>query len=475
MNNLDLSLIKELTKSFTEHLEIENNQRIILSGKFGTGKSTFVNNFFSDSGKYNAVYLFPVNYSVGSNEDIFKYIKYDILLELFSKKYPIEVIPKLDIWGKLASFFHKNSTTMAASYIAAIPGVGKEITLASSVLAAWNEIVIQLDSLKSSKDNLPPSDLEAFEKFTETIINKEGSLYEFGIETMLIRNMLEKKQKDDKKENVLIIDDLDRIDPEHIFRIFNVFGTHFNDQKNYVGNKFGFDKVVMICDIDNVRSFFHHKYGHEGDFSGYIDKFYSHNIFSYLDFEAINYFSRKLLSSINVIDQNERKTNTLFNDGFVFEIVRELIINRAVNLRNISKWHGKTYVFKKYSHVNDHHLNTEIYPIINKMDFLCEVIGHKVDLIGAIKKINTSKMLLDPKTMMDYALPLIEVFTYGNPPEHDIISFKLDGLTFVFNRGKEDGKASSLTYKGENILQVYEIDMGSFLKNCLIEYLIYLN
>src|SRR5690606_11957375 len=88
------------------------------------------------------------------------------------------------------------------------------------------------------------------------------------------------------KETVLIIDDLDRIDPEHIFRILNVFGAHFENGQfesfsSYTCNKFNFDKVILVCDINNIRNIFHSKYGTATDFAGYIDKFYTHEIFEY--------------------------------------------------------------------------------------------------------------------------------------------------------------------------------------------------
>lgn len=76
------------------------------------------------------------------------------------------------------------------------------------------------------------------------------------------------------KMKVLIIDDLDRIDPEHIFRLFNIFSAHFDYHKG-TDNKFGFNKVVFVCDIRNIRNMFHSRYGAATDFTGYIDKFYS--------------------------------------------------------------------------------------------------------------------------------------------------------------------------------------------------------
>ena len=40
--------IEELFPKFNEHLEIKNNNRILFSGKFGIGKTYFLNEFFEN-------------------------------------------------------------------------------------------------------------------------------------------------------------------------------------------------------------------------------------------------------------------------------------------------------------------------------------------------------------------------------------------------------------------------------------------
>lgn len=83
--------IENELKAFKEHLDI--NERTIFSAKFGDGKTFFLNEFkkeYSDENKkkvdkkekYYFITLYPVNYSVAENQDIFEYIKRDILLQL---------------------------------------------------------------------------------------------------------------------------------------------------------------------------------------------------------------------------------------------------------------------------------------------------------------------------------------------------------------------------------------------------------
>jgi hypothetical protein len=70
--------ISPLFKDFKTHFDLKNNSRILFSAPFGKGKTTFLNLYFDEYNKeYEAFHLYPVNYSVASNEDIFKYIKRD--------------------------------------------------------------------------------------------------------------------------------------------------------------------------------------------------------------------------------------------------------------------------------------------------------------------------------------------------------------------------------------------------------------
>lgn len=67
---------------FAEHLAI--NERAILSAKFGDGKTYFLDKFkekYSKEGYY-FITLYPVNYSVAENADVFEYIKRDIIVQL---------------------------------------------------------------------------------------------------------------------------------------------------------------------------------------------------------------------------------------------------------------------------------------------------------------------------------------------------------------------------------------------------------
>lgn len=81
----------------------------------------------------------------------------------------------------------------------------------------------------------------------------------------------------------MIIEDLDRLDPKHLFRILNVVSAHIDDSKqpDIVGNKFGFNNIVLVMDYDVTKHIFHHFYGEQACYEGYMSKFLSREPFRY--------------------------------------------------------------------------------------------------------------------------------------------------------------------------------------------------
>lgn len=77
----DIIPIDSEVTTFSEYLN--NNCRGILSARFGDGKSFFLNEVKKQlSNKYLFLTIYPVNYQVAENKDIFEYIKRDILLQI---------------------------------------------------------------------------------------------------------------------------------------------------------------------------------------------------------------------------------------------------------------------------------------------------------------------------------------------------------------------------------------------------------
>ena len=142
---------------------------------------------------------------------------------------------------------------------------GKEIVELSEQTKAL------LDDYFSTRKEVKSTTVDKASLFLKSFTSTTGSIYEENSITHLISDILKQIKKNSSKKIILVIDDLDRLDPEHIFRLFNIFSSHFDASDK---NKFDFDKVIFVCDIENIEQIYQHKYGVNVDFSGYIDKFY---------------------------------------------------------------------------------------------------------------------------------------------------------------------------------------------------------
>ncbi|MBX2842896.1 MAG: NTPase KAP [Flammeovirgaceae bacterium] len=279
------------SKEFKKHIEIEDNDRIIFSGRFGIGKTHFLDRFFDvNSDNYEAIHIYPVNYSVASNEDIFELIKYDIFYELINKEnLDFKKIDTSKVFT-LMGYSAKNSHKFLAPFLTLLPVLGK------SLLNIYDRLEILLQDFNEIHDHSQIDELNDIKSFFDKFNLDQGSLYENDFYTELINELVLRLKENDskslakdenykKKEVVLIIDDLDRIDPEHIFRILNVISAH-NDQ--YKEPKFNFDKIIVVCDIENIQKIYHHRYGLDVDFFGYIDKFYADDVFRFENSDGIS-------------------------------------------------------------------------------------------------------------------------------------------------------------------------------------------
>lgn len=239
---------------FERHLNL--NRQTILSAKFGDGKTYFLNQYI-ESHKDDTFFivLHPVNYVVSPNEDIFEYIKRDILCSLVHRAEFKETN-----WVDIFKGIWKNYSILeSVETIAEYVPYGKIATIPFRFL---------------EKVNNEYSVNKFFDRFKE----KPGSLFEMDQFTVAIQHTIQQIQKGGLK-CILIIEDLDRIDPEHLFRILNVLGAHVDEDKNT--NKFGFDNIVAVLDYDTTRHIFQHFYGTQANYKGYMSKFMSSYPFRY--------------------------------------------------------------------------------------------------------------------------------------------------------------------------------------------------
>lgn len=327
--------------SFLQHLELSDNDRILFSGMFGIGKTTFLNHFFNQSeilNKYNVFHLYPVNYSILSNGDIFKYIKYDILYNMLERKM-LQNKSNLDFLAAEPSFVRKNLVNITSLLLLLIPKMGKQLYQLKEEIQNLHRVFLEF-KITDEEEN------EAINKLINSYTKSDGELYEFNTVTKIIHSKLSSL----KQENILIIDDLDRIDPKHIFRLFNVFAAHF-DTKNDDKNKFGFDKIIFVCDVKNIRNIYKHVYGIHTDFNGYIDKFYSREVFHFDNVVNIKNILKQIFNQTTFLGDTPQHTEWLNKNHFLIEtlvlIFSNLLIAGEINLRNILKNYKKEINLKQ--------------------------------------------------------------------------------------------------------------------------------
>ena len=266
----------------------ESESRIIFSAKFGDGKSYFLNEFMKSYNEkkndYYFITLHPVNYVVEENRDVIEYIKRDILFQLikdnriydFKEGYDkiFDAVCNVESLFKLADF---------AASIIPVNGLKEGYKALKGLVSTIEEKHKEQDVLHVVDDYL------------NGFYGKMGSISECDAFTYLIQKSLERMMA----KSVLIIEDLDRIDPAHLFRIMNVLSSQV-DNPYYSevphGNKFGFDKIILVMDYEIARHLFHHFYGKEANYEGYMNKFLNTLPYSYsIKEEAHRQVEAKLL------------------------------------------------------------------------------------------------------------------------------------------------------------------------------------
>lgn len=241
-------------KRFEQHLF--RNPQTILSAKFGDGKTYFLNEYIRQHEHDTFfVVLHPVNYVVSSNEDIFEYIKRDILCSLVHRSEFQEID-----WNNVLKEILNYDTLL------------ETVDTVASNVPLGNLATIPFHLFKKVDDKY------AIDKYFDRFKHTKGGLFEFDQFTFAIQRTIQAIQMHDKR-CVLIIEDLDRLDPGHLFRILNVLSAHIDSDK--CTNKFCFDNIVAVLDYDTTRHIFHHFYGEKANYEGYMSKFMSSHPFEY--------------------------------------------------------------------------------------------------------------------------------------------------------------------------------------------------
>jgi hypothetical protein len=402
MEFINLPIEKE-SKRFKNHLLVKENERIIFSGIFGIGKTFFIDKFFENNcDEFIEIKLNPVNYSVSQTEDIFELIKFDIAFQLLGKNPTYEKI-KFD--KTFSSLFY-----ISENYKELVKNLAISLTKLDRRIEAIAEPLLNLgEKINKFQEEHEIDEKEEITKFLEFFKLKKGTPREEDSITDLINGLLETlKTNDAKKKTVLVIDDLDRIDPEHIFRILNVFSSHF-DYYNFEGeNKFGFDKIILICDIENIRGIFNHRYGIKTDFNGYIDKFYSLEVFNY-DFtkiiiESLDKFYRSIKVDNKKLDDYFKINQDNYYTKELTFILSYLIQVNSISMRTLinflkSDLELPNYTVKTVANRKIHSIQTPILTIIQIIE---KLLGSRKNFLNAIGKVIERYPIIEVIPYNDY-------------------------------------------------------------------------
>ena len=83
-----------------------------------------------------------------------------------------------------------------------------------------------------------------------------------------------------------------------------------------VGNKFGVSNVVFVMHERNTKAIFHHFYGDDADYRGYMSKFYNKEIFHFSLQEEKEKYALSLISFVTGVDV------TLVNEYFSADFLK---------------------------------------------------------------------------------------------------------------------------------------------------------
>lgn len=302
----------------------ENESRMIFSAKFGDGKSyflkEFMNSFDSKNGDYYFITLHPINYVVEDNKDIIEYIKRDILFQLIKDEriYDFE-----EGYDKIFdSVCNKESLLKLADFAASIiPVEGFK-----DGYNAFKDLVSTIHNKYKDQDVL-----HVVDDYLNGFYGKEGSISECDAFTCLIQKSLERIMG----KTVLIVEDFDRMDPAHLFRIMNVLSSQIDNpyyEDCHNENKFGFDKIILVMDYDITRHLFHHFYGINANYDGYMNKFMNSTPFRFSITEAAQMQVREhIIQLIGVSDLSKITGHNIYKpyDNQIVSLV-ECILSMSV-------------------------------------------------------------------------------------------------------------------------------------------------
>jgi hypothetical protein len=456
--------ISSPTADFDEFLKLEGNDRIVFSGIFGIGKTYFLKEFFKKHPKYIALHLYPTNYSVSKNEDIFELIKYDLLYELLRQEPELKTVSATH-FDALYFLQPQEIYALIKTFIENIPTIGKP-TL--KIIQPLEELA---KTLIKKKSELSSNDAKDITIFADKLHMAKGSIYENDFYTELLIKLInsvkckisENQEETSERKVVLVVDDLDRIDPEHIFRILNIFAVHFDETLfEETQNKFNLDKVIVACDIENIRKIFKNKYGTDVDFNGYVDKFYSREVYFFDNKEVLTRWLEGFINSIKLPGKKRLKMQSSTYQYFFNLVLFSMIHSNVINLRTLKSWFEKEIKFERRICVlGDIALGMDQLTIFEGFELLSRFFNGPRNMLQAIKQTTFA-----PVTRVREAIrPLGDLVCLADYRSHGFIpdnlyTYQSDGFIYPYYvRGHYDG------YHDKGQTYSASIDQAKYNKN----------
>ena len=444
---LDSVNISGKLNDFSQYLE--TTDRIILSAKFGDGKTYLLNELRKDEAmqdKYEFFTIYPVNYSVAKNEDVFEYIKRDIIVQLHERK----LLENIDLNALFASVLTSDDFTSVVSFLLSFVPMGE---FYNKVYHKFLEIKNKYDEKKHTVD-----------KYLSQFANTAGCIHEEDGYTKLIKMAIKWISQDHSlngevkkaKKPVLIIEDLDRLDPKHLFRILNVVSAHIDDSNrpDIVGNKFGFNNIVLVMDYDVTKHIFHHFYGAQACYEGYMSKFLSREPFRYsIKSIMIRAFEAQLGKKLGIHELLPHLQN--FREKLAGSSLRDLY--KLTQFDTDSYFNGSEYCYSKGS------MPTSL-PLFHLIIYMMES-GMPVEKIEEdLRSLNNIIFQLSNGYSIQYKIiKLLYPVYITNSPNIEYIKAYNATYNFWLERTENSCKvvvANADGYNGDAILSIRQEDIG---------------
>lgn len=100
--------------------------------------------------------------------------------------------------------------------------------------------------------------------------------------------------------------------------------------------------MILVCDIENIKRIYEHRYGKNVDFQGYINKFYSKSIYSFNNSRYIREALRDYLDELKYndfsSDLKHYQLNSRNGDGFYktfLYLLQIFVEHRKLSLRSL--------------------------------------------------------------------------------------------------------------------------------------------